>query len=226
MPEQEENEKDLKSRIKDAYKDFGEQLIGIEDHAQTEAEIELKKGVEKFNKKFKEELKAPPLFIKERLAISGVEEEILRKELRKKPLLGKKRFYQKLNITLLSHGINLSKDEASLTKEDLIESFTSKYGVDREDVQKSIKNLEKQKLLRLEKRDQRALVFFVPQELNSDEQITLNLARQRKGVLTVAIVSSSLNWDEIRSRSTLESLAKAGIAISEGDTFYFPAFFD
>ncbi|MFX0163395.1 MAG: hypothetical protein ACFE68_08735 [Candidatus Hodarchaeota archaeon] len=226
MAKEEENEKDMKSRIKDAYKDFGDQLIDIEDYAETEAEIELKKGVEKISKKFKGELKAPPSFIKDRLEISGMREEILRKELRKKPLLGKKRFYQKLNITLLSHGITLSKDGTSLTQEDLIESFTSKYGVDREDVQKSIKNLEKQNLLRLEKSGQKTLIFFTPQELSPDEQLVLNLAQKKKGVLTVTIVSSSLNWDVVRSRSTLEALIKAGIAISEGDTFYFPIFYE
>lgn len=225
MAKEEENEKDLKSRIKDAYKDFGEQIIDIEDYAETEAEIKLKEGVEKISKKFKDELKAPPSFIKDRLEISGMREEILRKELRKKPLIGKKRFYQKLNITLLSHGINLSKDGTSLTQDDLIESFISKYGVEREDVQKSIKNLEKQNLLRLEKSGQKILIFFTPQELSPDEQLVLNLARKKKGILTVIIVSSSLNWNEVRSRSTLEALTKTGIAIRENNTFYFPTFY-
>ena len=226
MAKEEENEKDLKSRIKDAYKDLGEQLTGIEDYAETEAEIELKKGVEKISKKFKGELKAPPSLIKEGLEISGMGEEILRKELRKKPLIGKKRFYQKLNITLLSHGINLSKDGTSLTQEDLTESFISKYSIDREDVQKSIKNLEKQKLLRLEKTGQKTLIFFIPQELSPDEQLVLNLAQKKKGVLTVVIVSSSLNWDQVRSRSTLEALINARMAIHEGDTYYFPTFYE
>ena len=89
-----------------------------------------------------------------------------------------------------------------------------------------MKNLEKQNLLRIEKSGNKILIFFISQELSPDEQLVLNLAQKKKGVLTVTLVSSSLNWDEARSRSTLEALTKTGITIREGETFYFPVFYE
>ena len=112
---------------------------------------------------------------------------------------------------------------------ELINTGILKGNVEVKDVEKALKLLNKSKVIEeiIQLESGATIVRFFPIQYTGDESKVVELAKE-KGILTLEVVCTGLEWSQDRSLHALESLEKSGVAkyrenILTGKQWYFPS---
>ena len=112
---------------------------------------------------------------------------------------------------------------------ELINTGILKGNVEVKDVEKALKLLNKSKVIEeiIQLESGATIVRFFPIQYTGDESKVVELAKD-KGILTLEVVCTRLEWSQDRALHALESLEKSGVAkyrenILTGKQWYFPS---
>ncbi|MBY8990048.1 MAG: hypothetical protein KGD58_04765 [Candidatus Lokiarchaeota archaeon] len=112
---------------------------------------------------------------------------------------------------------------------ELINTGILKGNVEVKDVDKALKILNKSKVIEeiIQLESGATIVRFFPIQYTGDESKVVELAKE-KGILTLEVVCTGLEWSQDRALHALESLEKSGVAkyresILTGKQWYFPS---
>ncbi|WP_287588136.1 zinc-ribbon domain-containing protein [Candidatus Borrarchaeum sp.] len=221
------------SSMEDAYRGFEKSLQFQDLEADMERIAELKKGLERIEKKYGTDVCTMPAAILEKYRQMRVEAGLppLPGEKLTKPLLFKGKYFDKLSEKILLIGENKLNETGGLVSvaELLAELKTMSVKISPQDVEKTVKKLEKQKIIPGIKKLKSGvkLVEFVDVALSDDLREVLDLAAE-KGWLTLADVIKT-GWSKERAKRAFKELTDADIArydssYAGGDIWFFPCF--
>ena len=112
---------------------------------------------------------------------------------------------------------------------ELINTGILKGNVEVKDVDKALKILNKSKVIEeiIQLESGATIVRFFPIQYTGDESKVVELAKE-KGILSLEVVCTGLEWSQDRALHALESLEKSGVAkyresILTGKQWYFPS---
>jgi hypothetical protein len=219
--------------MEDAYRGFEKQLQFQELEGDIERIAELKKGLERIEKKYGADVCTMPVAVLEQYRQMRVEAGLpsLPGENLTKPLLFKGKYFDALSEKILLIGENKLNETGGLLSitELMLELKKMDIKASPKDVEKTVKKLEKQKVIPgiRELKSGAKLVEFVDVALSDDLREVLNLAAE-KGWLTLADLIQS-GWSEERAKRSLKELTDADIArydtsYASGDLWFFPCF--
>jgi hypothetical protein len=219
--------------MEDAYRGFEKQLQFQELEGDIERIAELKKGLERIEKKYGADVCTMPVAVLEQYRQMRVEAGLppLPGEKLSKPLLFKGKYFDALSEKILLIGENKLNETGGLLSitELMLELKKMDIKASPKDVEKTVKKLEKQKVIPgiRELKSGAKLVEFVDVALSDDLREVLNLAAE-KGWLTLADLIQS-GWSEERAKRSLKELTDADIArydtsYASGDLWFFPCF--
>ena len=228
------NKIEISSPMEDAYRGFEKKLEFQELEGDLERIAELKTGLERIEKEFGNDvcnMSAAVLEKYRKMRIEAGLSPTLPSEKLTKPLLFKGKYFDTLSEKILLIGENKLNETGGLVSiaDLLAELKTMGVKSSLQDVEKSVKKLEKQKVIPGIKKLKSGvkLVEFVDVALSDDLREILNLAAE-KGWLTLADVMQA-GWSKERAERALKELTDADIArydssYSGGNIWFFPCF--
>ena len=221
------------SPMEDAYRGF-EKILKFQDlETDMERIAELKKGLVRIEKKYGTDVCKMPAAILEKYRQMRLEAGLppLPGEKLTKPLLFKGKYFDKLSEKILLIGENRLDETGGLVSivEILADLKTMGVNSSLQDVEKTVRKLEKQKVIPgIKKLKSRVkLVEFVDVTLSDDPREVLNLASE-KGWLALSDLIQT-GWSKERAERALKELTNADIArydssYSGGNIWFFPCF--
>ncbi len=214
---------------KEAFKQFADNLLGIEKEAKEKKTAKLKEGVERLeSEKDTEILKSRHIkfkmgAIREQAGLStfvGTSGKI------KSPRFRRGEFLQLLARELLLIGTEELKKETggicSINRlTDYFEKTRENWKLREKDISDAIDVLIKQKLIPGFLSKEKGIVQFIPKELDSDANDLLQMA---SGLSEIDLIKlqAVLGWEKERMMKTLDQLEKQGLVIKDGDNLFFP----
>ncbi len=222
------------SPIEEAYRGFEKKLQFQELEGDMERIAELKKGLERIEKKYGTDVCTMPAAVLEKYRQMRVEAGLpptLPGEKLTKPLLFRGKYFDALSEKILLIGENKLNETGGLLSitELMLELKKMDIKASLKDVEKTVKKLEKQKVIPglRELKTGAKLVEFIDVALSDDLREVLNFAAE-KGWLTLADLIQS-GWSEERAKRAFKELTDADIArydssYAGGDLWFFPCF--
>jgi hypothetical protein len=219
--------------MEDAYRGFEKSLQFENLKADMERIAELKKGLVRIEKKYGADVCTMPAAILEKYRQMRTEAGLppLPGDKLTKPLLFKGKYFDKLSEKILLIGENKLDETGGLVSiaELLTDLKTMGIKSSLQDVEKTVKKLEKQKVIPGIKKLKSGvkLVEFIDVALSDDPREALNLAAE-KGWLALSDLMQT-GWSKERAERALKELTDADIArydssYSGGNIWFFPCF--
>ncbi|MFW9994835.1 MAG: hypothetical protein ACFFD4_22530 [Candidatus Odinarchaeota archaeon] len=228
---------------RDTVNSFNDSITKIRDLVESEQRI-LSQGAEalggklgRIRKEFKKKAEniEKELGFKSSLLAMELEEE---EEVLEKGIFAKGDFFEELGAWILQYGEDQVKPHGgmiSLSKLYLRVKNSKKFKASFEDVEKSIKRLDKQGAIAgLRKlKSGFKMVDFVPVTMSGDEDTIFEIAAEAGGKLTLdAIKIKAKGWDMDRVKRVMKMLEENKIAIhqpaslDESEHWYFPSMYE
>jgi hypothetical protein len=223
------------SAMEDAYRGLEKQLEFQELECDIERIAELKKGLERIEKKYGTDVCTMPVAVLEKYRQMRIEAGMPPKlpgEKLNKPLLFRGKYFDALSEKILLIGENKLNETGGLLSitELTLELKKMDIKASLKDVEKTVKKLENQKVIPgiRELKSGAKLVEFIDVALSDDLREILNLAAE-KGWITLADLISKTDWSKERAERALKELTEADIArydssYAGGNIWFFPCF--
>ncbi|MFV2015921.1 MAG: hypothetical protein ACC656_10855 [Candidatus Heimdallarchaeota archaeon] len=226
MDSEDNNEGD---KIKDAYANFAQGLVKVEEEDKKAKKEILVKGIEEREKISKKTLSSSKILTE---ALSKIRTEAGKSAFVgtsgkiKSPKFRRGEFIKLLARELLLIGHDEFIQYGGIISKNRLEShFTetrTNWKLRDNDIQEAVSYLVKEKLIpHIDKLNEELdIIHFIARELSTDGKAILMAAQ---GIdPSISRLATLLNWEKIRVKNAVQQLASDGLAVVDDDSVYFP----